>query len=385
MQYIIGRSSRCNICLNAMENGSISALHAMIEYDHQGNHWKITDLGSKSGTFVIKQVQGYRRNLVGGEFERLDDTDEVWLGGSRRGRKLEIKCLIWRMRQLHNSVRAIRMIPESEDPDNLYLHSQARDSQKKNQHLSWLPADCSRLIEAEICETGKQEPLASLHLPANSLELPVTESENHQSSQLLAVTTLESLSTDAIRNEVPSSNHDREEELYKLEAVQNLVDQELQKITNNQIVTGFGGTPPTVAPVARGSLESQSEVTVFELEQISTVQKPTWNDTSNDSGNVGEVTSPISVVHLSALKSQSEATEFELVEQASVTQRPTWNDSEYVEEATSPPAVADLTGAALMSEIIELDLVEPTSAIQRPTWDDSGYEEFSDATDGTLR
>ena len=148
-QYTIGRSSRCDFTLNFyLTDASISAVHAMIQYDRDGGHWKITDMGSKLGTMVTKRIEGYRRSLIHGEFERLDDGDTLQLGGTRQGRAFAVQCLVWRLRHLHNSVRAVRRIPQVEDPSNLYSQNPdfspqhfAGPSEVVGSRLSWINRD----------------------------------------------------------------------------------------------------------------------------------------------------------------------------------------------------------------------------------------------------
>ena len=131
-QFTIGRSSRCNISLS---NEEISALHTLVVFNQEENYWRVTDLGSKLGTVITKTSKDYRRCLIGGESERLDDNDRLSFGG----RTLSAKILIWRMRQLQNSVRAVRIVNESDDPENLYHHSPysqggtPRGSEKRDQ------------------------------------------------------------------------------------------------------------------------------------------------------------------------------------------------------------------------------------------------------------
>ena len=53
--YTIGRSSRCDFAVaDSQVRGSVSAVHAMIEYDEDLQYWRISDLGSKEGTVVMK-------------------------------------------------------------------------------------------------------------------------------------------------------------------------------------------------------------------------------------------------------------------------------------------------------------------------------------------
>jgi pSer/pThr/pTyr-binding forkhead associated (FHA) protein len=56
--YTIGRSSRCDfMVVDPQVRASVSSVHAMIEYDEDLQYWKITDLGSKEGTLVMKGFQ----------------------------------------------------------------------------------------------------------------------------------------------------------------------------------------------------------------------------------------------------------------------------------------------------------------------------------------
>lgn len=272
MQFMIGRSSRCSICLVAKETESISALHAMIEYDNQNNYWRLTDLGSKSGTFVNKTLQGYTRSLVGGEFERLDESDTILLGSVKRGRKLDINCLVWRMRQLHNSVRAIRMISDSEDPENLYCHSRTQTNRRQVHRLSWLPADCSKLIEPEfgVAENGQKD----------SSPIIMIENENLNKSKERGTGNVSPMPSTEMKTETiqRSSDQDKWTEQHKVEKLERLISLELRNMAT-KIDDASGDCSASLVKNSEAENDIMSDVTEWEfVEQHSIVERPQWDD-----------------------------------------------------------------------------------------------------------
>eukprot|EP00292_Cryptomonas_paramecium_P024012 CAMPEP_0113665652 /NCGR_PEP_ID=MMETSP0038_2-20120614/2423_1 /TAXON_ID=2898 /ORGANISM="Cryptomonas paramecium" /LENGTH=143 /DNA_ID=CAMNT_0000581027 /DNA_START=25 /DNA_END=452 /DNA_ORIENTATION=+ /assembly_acc=CAM_ASM_000170 len=110
--YRIGRSSSCDFKVTDKALcGSVSSLHAAIHFDADMSQWVVTDLGSKSGTFVTKVSQSYRRCLGHGESECLDHGDTLRLGGPQKGVEFVVQCLEWNVRHLVESVRRIEPLP----------------------------------------------------------------------------------------------------------------------------------------------------------------------------------------------------------------------------------------------------------------------------------